>query len=598
VSIVLIGLPASGKTTVGMEVAGRLGMDFADTDAMVEERTGKLIGEIFADEGEAYFRQLEEEAAAEALMGISVVSLGGGAVMNPRIREMLFPHQVIWLDVSIVTLTRRAGMTKLRPLLLGDVREQLTVLAADRLPVYEQVATWRVDGELPVYEVVAQILSLISGTAIPPDSPIAPVNTPVAALPAPDVLPDLPVTGPEIDVIEPQADLNLVQSGSWEDEEYPLLLVQAGSRPPSYESTPTDMPSVIRVNTDHPYNVLVGHGVAPRVVDYLSGVSRAAIVYPPVLDPQAIALAKSLPHPIRVEVPDSEQAKTSDVLDWCWRTLAEAGVTRSDAVIGLGGGSTTDLAGFVAATMLRGMTYITIPTTVLGMADASLGGKTGINLPQGKNLVGAFYEPCAVLCDLDMLATLPAEEVRSGLGEILKCGFIADPEILHIAERDEARLSDTGSPEFADALTRAIRVKAGVVSADFRENSTTGAGREALNYGHTLAHAIEKVEGFTWAHGFAVSVGMVFAAEVASRLGMVTEDAVTRMKRILKSVGLPVRYSGAPWAQIREAMSMDKKARGSHLRLVLLDGIGKVRVVADVDEDLLRESFHAIGGVE
>ena len=597
-SIVLIGLPASGKTTVGMEVAGRLGMDFADTDAMVEERTGKLIGEIFADEGEAYFRQLEEEAAAEALMGISVVSLGGGAVMNPRIREMLFPHQVIWLDVSIVTLTRRAGMTKLRPLLLGDVREQLTVLAADRLPVYEQVATWRVDGELPVYEVVAQILSLISGTAIPPDSPIAPVNTPVAALPAPDVLPDLPVTGPEIDVIEPQADLNLVQSGSWEDEEYPLLLVQAGSRPPSYESTPTDMPSVIRVNTDHPYNVLVGHGVAPRVVDYLSGVSRAAIVYPPVLDPQAIALAKSLPHPIRVEVPDSEQAKTSDVLDWCWRTLAEAGVTRSDAVIGLGGGSTTDLAGFVAATMLRGMTYITIPTTVLGMADASLGGKTGINLPQGKNLVGAFYEPCAVLCDLDMLATLPAEEVRSGLGEILKCGFIADPEILHIAERDEARLSDTGSPEFADALTRAIRVKAGVVSADFRENSTTGAGREALNYGHTLAHAIEKVEGFTWAHGFAVSVGMVFAAEVASRLGMVTEDAVTRMKRILKSVGLPVRYSGAPWAQIREAMSMDKKARGSHLRLVLLDGIGKVRVVADVDEDLLRESFHAIGGVE
>ena len=557
-SIVLIGLPASGKTTVGLELAERLGAEFLDTDAMVEERTGKLVGEIFADEGEAQFRQLEEEAAADALKGTGVVSLGGGAVMNPHIRAMLPPHQVVWLDVSVTTLTRRAGMTKLRPLLLGDVREQLTVLAADRLPVYEQVATWHLNGELPVHKVVSQILSLISSSSS-------------SFLAGDATRPDASAIPPFSYVLPPQESLT-PDSGT--------------------ES------SVIRVNTDHPYDVLVGRGVVGRAAEYMAGVSRAAILYPPVLDPQAIALARNLPHPIRVEVPDSEQAKTSDVLDWCWRTLAEAGVTRSDAVIGLGGGSTTDLAGFVAATMLRGMTYLTIPTTVLGMADASLGGKTGINLPQGKNLVGAFYEPCAVLCDLDMLATLPAEEVRSGLGEILKCGFIADPEILTIAEQDKARLPDTGSDEFAEALTRAIRVKAEVVSADFRENSTTGPGREALNYGHTLAHAIEKVEGFTWAHGFAVSVGMVFAAEVALRLGMIGEDVVVRMRTILKSVGLPVQYSGAPWGTIREAMSLDKKARGSHLRLVLLTGTGSVQVVPDVDEEVLRQSFLAIGGVE
>jgi len=552
VSIVLIGLPASGKTTVGLELAERLGVDFLDTDAMVEERTGSLVGEIFASEGEDRFRELEEEAASEALKGTGVVSLGGGAILNPRIRTMLEGHQVVWLDVSVKTLTRRAGMNKLRPLLLGDLRKQLTALAAERLPLYEQTATIRVDGELPVNEVVSQILADL---AIPP------------------------------------------QGGSPSSDEYDVPsanLPKSGSPGPGVEVTPV----VIRVSTDHPYDVLIGRGVSAKASYYLAGVSRTAILYPSVLDPQAIRLARGLPRPIRVEVPDSEEAKTSEVLAWCWRTLAEAGMTRSDAVIGLGGGSTTDLAGFVAATMLRGIAYLSVPTTVLGMADASLGGKTGINLPQGKNLVGAFYEPRAVLCDLDLLAGLPAEEVRSGLGEILKCGFIADPQILDIAEHDRNRLTDVESDEFAEVLTRAIKVKADVVSADFRENSASGPGREALNYGHTLAHAIEKVEGFTWAHGFAVSVGMVFAAEVALRLGMIGEDVVTRMRRILKSVGLPVQYSDAPWGTIREAMSLDKKSRGPHLRLVLLNGIGSVEVVPDIDEEILRQSFLAVGGVE
>jgi len=540
VSVVLVGLPASGKTTVGMALAARLGVDFVDTDHMVEQATGQSIGEIFASQGEETFRALEEEATVAALQETGVVCLGGGAIMNSRIRELLAGLPVVWLDVSVTTLTRRAGMNKLRPLLLGDIRDQLTSLAQVRLPAYEEVATWRVDGESPVDVVVSQIIDLIS----------------------------------DGDPVDPPTNGDLV------------------------DSSMADGPRTIHVTTDHPYDVLIGHGVVSKAAEIIGSVSRTAILYPSVLNPQAIRLATTMPSPIRVEVPDGEEAKTADVLNWCWITLAQAGVTRSDAVIGFGGGSTTDLAGFVAATMLRGMTYLSIPTTVLGMADASLGGKTGINLSQGKNLVGAFYEPRAVLCDLDLLDTLPAEEVRSGLGEIVKCGFIADPEILNIAERDPSRLSDTRTENFAEALRRAISVKAEVVSADFRENSTTGVGREALNYGHTLAHAIEKVEGFTWSHGYAVAVGMVFAAEVAHRLGMIDEDVVARHRQILTSVGLPIQYSSAPWAEIRQAMSVDKKARGSHLRLVLLEGIGSVRVVPDVDEDLLRDSFLAVGGVE
>ena len=613
-SIVLIGLPASGKTTVGVKVAERLGVDFVDTDAMVEGRTGKLVAEIFAEEGEAEFRRLEEEAAADALSSAGVVSLGGGAIMNPRIREMVGGHQVVWLDVSVKTLTRRAGMARLRPLLLGDVRAQMTALAAERLPVYEQAATWRVDAEQSVSQVVSQILKLVS--SLPPampsspaamPSPFAVVPSPLAAMPPspvvvpspPAVVPSSPVVVPSPPVVVPPSPV--VVPPSLVVVPPPLVILPQAGSPYPLPATPAEDPApcvVVEVDTDHPYEVLVGRRAVSRAGEILEGASRTALLHPPVLRSQAVRLAESLPGPTLVEVPEGERAKTADVLDHCWRALAQAGVTRSDAVVGLGGGSTTDLAGFVAATMLRGISYLAVPTTVLGMADAAVGGKTGINLPEGKNLVGAFYEPRAVLCDLDLLDGLPAEEVRSGLGEILKCGFIADPGILDLAEQDPARLGDTSSGEFADALTRAVRVKAGVVSADFRENSASGAGREALNYGHTLGHAIEKVEGFTWAHGCAVSVGMVFAAEVALRLGMIRQDVVDRMRRILKSVGLPVQYSSAPWGRIREAMSLDKKSRGSHLRLVLLDGIGRVRVVPDVDEDVLRQSFLAVGGVE
>ncbi|MDR2974239.1 MAG: 3-dehydroquinate synthase [Propionibacteriaceae bacterium] len=519
-SVVLIGLPASGKTTVGAALATVLGLSFIDTDVLIEERTGSLVREIFADQGEDHFRQLEQVAAADALASGGVVSLGGGAIMTEAIRAMLPGHQVVWLDVSVVTLTRRAGMNRLRPLLLTDVRAQMSALAAKRLPVYERTATWRVDAEQPVDDIVAQIMDHLASAAV--------------------------VT--------------------------------------------------VRVEADQPYDVLIGRGVASKLVERLEGVARIAILHPPVLHDRAAAMAAKLPGAMLIEAPAGEAAKTTTVLDHCWRALAQAGFTRSDAVVGLGGGTTTDLAGFVAATMLRGLPYFSLPTTVLAMADAAVGGKTGVNLPEGKNLVGAFWEPRAVACDLDFLGDLPSAEVASGLGEIIKCGFIADSEILDLARLDPQALTNTSTPAFAEALTRAIQVKTAVVSQDLREQAKAGqVGREALNYGHTLAHAIEKVEGFTWAHGAAVAVGMVFAAEVARRLGLLNDDEVALHREVLASVGLPVSYHASDWSQLRSVMSVDKKARGNHLRLVLLEGIGHPTALADIPEDLLADSYAAIG---
>ena len=358
---------------------------------------------------------------------------------------------------------------------------------------------------------------------------------------------------------------------------------------------PTASSVTIHVATSQPYDVRVGHGVRTFVPEAIRPGARAAILHPAVLHDAAVAMAAALAGPVLVEVPDAEAAKTPQVLDDAWRRLAQAGFTRSDTVIGLGGGATTDLAGFVAATWNRGVDYICVPTTVLAMADAAVGGKTGVNIPEGKNLVGAFWQPSAVICDLDYAATLPQRDVSSGLAEILKAGFIADPRILHQAKADWAEARDPASARFAHLLAATIAVKAGVVAADPRETNETGAtiGRTMLNYGHTLAHAIEQHEGYRWRHGEAVAVGMVYAAEVARRLGLLDDTAVALHRAVLDAAGLPTTYDG-DWATLRPVMGLDKKARGSHLRLVLLDGLFHPVLRSDIDEGLLADAFAAL----
>jgi 3-dehydroquinate synthase len=218
------------------------------------------------------------------------------------------------------------------------------------------------------------------------------------------------------------------------------------------------------------------------------------------------------------------------------------------------------------------------------MVDAAVGGKTGINTRAGKNLVGAFHPPVAVLADTDLLAGLPEAEFRSGLAEVVKCGFLADPEILRLLEADPSGRGDS-----AELIERAVQVKAAAVGDDLYD---TGR-REFLNYGHTLGHAIERVEDFGWRHGEAVAVGLVFAAELAGQAGLLRPADVGLHRDLIASMGLPTRYAG-DWTRLRSVMRVDKKARGATLRFVVLDGLGNPRILSDPDEAWLDAAWAAV----
>ena len=358
--------------------------------------------------------------------------------------------------------------------------------------------------------------------------------------------------------------------------------------------------TLIPVRAERPYEVVVGHGVLDRLPALVDGAQRVAIIHPPTLIATAAHVTSLLEQSgldvVRVDVPDAEAAKTADVLVRCWSVLATAGFTRSDVVVGLGGGATTDLAGFVAASWLRGVGLVSIPTSVLAMVDAAVGGKTGINIPEGKNLVGAFWEPRGVLVDLDLLAGLPAAELTGGLAEVVKCGFIADPRILELVEADPDVARDPTSGVLRELIERSIRVKAGVVSADLRESTSVDrvTGRELLNYGHTLGHAIERRERYRWRHGEAISVGMVYVAELSRLAGRLDDATAARHGAILRRLGLPTTYDGGAFDDLLAGMAVDKKTRGSTLRFVVLDGLAEASILAGPSEQALREAFAEI----
>jgi len=365
--------------------------------------------------------------------------------------------------------------------------------------------------------------------------------------------------------------------------------------------SPSTEPARIGVAAERPYDVLVGNGLLAEVPALLGpDVRRVALLHPPTMIKTAEQLAHQLSaaglEPVRIDVPDGEDAKSVAVAERCWSILGNAGFTRSDAVVGLGGGATTDLSGFVAATWLRGVRLIMVPTTLLGMVDAAIGGKTGINTAEGKNLVGCFYEPGGVICDLDALAMLPAADLIAGLAEVIKCGFIADPGILTMIESDHSAALRHDSQMLRELVERAVSVKARVVSADFRESTSTGSavGRELLNYGHTIGHAIERREHFAWRHGDAISVGMVYAAELARLAGRLDHETAVRHRTVLSQVGLPTRYAADAFDELLHTMAVDKKARGSTLRFVILNGLASAEILAAPDEDLLRAAYAAV----
>lgn len=354
-------------------------------------------------------------------------------------------------------------------------------------------------------------------------------------------------------------------------------------------------PVKISVSGASPYEVLIGRALLGEVSLSLGAkVNKVLIVHPVGLTVSAELLRESLVdsgiEAILAGVPDSEDAKRVEVAAFCWGIMGKSDFTRTDAVIGFGGGSTTDLAGFVAATWLRGVKLVQIPTTLLGMVDAAIGGKTGINTSEGKNLVGVFHAPSQVIIDLDTLQSLAKNELLAGFGEVVKYGFIADPEILNLIEADVSIATDPQSAVFQEIIERSVAIKARVVSQDFKEDGL----REILNYGHTLGHAIEHAERYKWRHGAAISIGMVFVAELARLAGRLSDEVVDRHRSVLKLLGLPTSYPADKWNQLLEVMQRDKKSRAGNLRFVVLDGLAKPTMMTAPTPEMLHAAFQEI----
>lgn len=356
------------------------------------------------------------------------------------------------------------------------------------------------------------------------------------------------------------------------------------------------------VHGTHPYPVVSGSRTSSLLQNYLpEQATKAMIVAPASLADRAKTVAAQVGgQGLAVTTflhRDGESAKDLPVVSAAWDCLGEAQLGRSDVIVTLGGGVTSDLGGFIAATWLRGVGVIHLPTTLLAMVDAAIGGKTGIDTRAGKNLVGAFHDPLAVLVDFDALATLPEPEYVAGLAEVIKTGFIDDTQILRLVEThselgEVAWATGEGRAVLADVVRRSIAVKAKVVSGDRLE----AGSREHLNYGHTLAHAIERAENYQMRHGEAVAIGAVFAAELAEALGIAKPGLAQRHRQIFGSVGLPTSYQGDLEA-LMQAMNSDKKVRRGQLRFVLLQEEGDP-LVTQVSDETVRDlaAVQGIGG--
>ncbi len=545
-NIFITGFSGTGKTTVGREAARRLGWRYVDTDDLIVEGAGKPIEAIFAEHGEAYFRKLEREALAKAAKGDKqVVSTGGGIAMDARNRETMERNGVIvCLDARAETIHERLvrqGMDShaqvVRPMLLSEnPLERIRSLKSERQSSYT-LAHWTVHTDLlspeQAAEEVIRAWKMISGRA-------------------------------------------------------------ADSSTQQYD----DLAAVVRTSSGD-YPVWVGYGILEELGERVKSILKPPAAY--VISDEGVFKqarraqvsleAAGIPAHMLL-IPPGEQSKSLETAQQLYRWLAGRRAERGHLVVAVGGGVVGDLAGFVAATYVRGMPFAQVPTTLLAMMDAAIGGKVAVDLPQGKNLVGAFYQPRFVLSDVQALETLPSRELTSGWAEAIKHGLIMDEALLSDFERHRESIMSLERGIATDIIRRSVAIKANVVSQDERE--TLGI-RVLLNYGHTIGHAIEAATSYgKYLHGEAVSIGMMGAAYIGQGMGMMSAAEVQRQRDILESFGLPLSCEGVDIGGINEAMRSDKKTASGAIRWVLLDGVGKAITRNDVPPELVQEAIREV----
>lgn len=524
--IALIGLSGSGKTTVGQLLAQSLGWSYIDTDQLVEAQAQQPITEIVAQAGEPAFRRLESQALLAALAERNVViATGGGIIEDPANRERLRESTfTVWLHAPVESLVERLAGTTDRPLLADGPEVRLSQMGNRRAPLYAAIADWIIATEcLTPAQVVDEIL-----------------------------------------------------------RSYRL-------------GRPTDDRSDLRVTTPGgSYTVHAGHGVLAELPDWIERLGlrgRLWLISDTTVFPlHGEAICELLRNSGRVvqsyAIPAGEQYKTLATVNQVYDWLLGLSVERGDAILALGGGVVGDLAGFVAASVLRGIPVIQLPTTILAMVDSAIGGKTGVDHAVGKNLIGAFHQPALVLADTSVLPTLYAAERAAGWAEAIKHGVIGDAELFGELKRHAQAVLDLEEPITGTLIRRAAAHKVRVVSGDEREHG----GRIMLNYGHTIGHAIEIESGFTLRHGEAIAIGMMAAGMIAVKLGIFDAAALDEQREVLHSFGLPTRIPATIDSQrILQRIGSDKKVRSSRVRWVLPTAIGATIVRDDVSQELVAQ---------
>jgi 3-dehydroquinate synthase len=523
-NIFLVGLMGAGKTTIGRLLARRLDMTFIDSDHEIEARTGATIPWIFEIEGEASFRRREADVIREltASRGI-VLATGGGAVLDPASRALLAERgTVIYLRASVSSILARTAHDKNRPLLqTADPRRKLEDLTAQREPLYREIADIVIDTGRPnVQSMVQTILD--------------------------------------------------------------QLAEQASAHARSNAKATMNEQACISLNVelgDRSYPIAIGRGLlddASLLNRHIGGSGKVAIVTnttvaPLYLDKVAAPLRAAGREVLPIILPDGEEYKNWESLNLVFDALLANNSDRKTTLVALGGGVIGDMTGFAAATYMRGVPFVQIPTTLLAQVDSSVGGKTGINHPLGKNMIGAFYQPRAVIADTATLDTLPARELSAGLAEVIKHGAILDAGFFDWIEANIAKLMARDHAALAHAIARSCEIKSDVVARDERE----GGLRAVLNFGHTFGHAIESGLGYgEWLHGEAVGCGMVMAADLSRRLGLIDAAALERVRALVQAAGLPVVAPDLGVDRWIELMEVDKKNEGGAIKFILLKPLG------------------------